>query len=106
MQKVMKKLSLEIPEYSPINDPTKNQYVARAVEWNINKSYIKSIKMQYDKRHKEHKKRKSEEKLWRKDSKMIKRECLVKTKVEEEEEIKSSTIDLTLDSSEDDIFTE
>lgn len=105
MSKVMKRLSLEIPEYSSNNDPTKELIVGKAMEWNINKTDIKSIKIQYDKRHKEYRKRKSQEKVWRKNSKMIKSECLIKTKVEKEE-ITSNTVDLTLDLSEDDIFTE
>lgn len=102
----MKKLDLEIPDYSSDTDPTKDQAVGRALEWNINKFDIRHIKTQYDKRFKEFKKRKSEEKVWKKNSKMIKTECFVKTEVKKEE-IKSSIIDLTLDmSEEDDTFTE
>ncbi|KAG5879735.1 hypothetical protein JTB14_033337 [Gonioctena quinquepunctata] len=59
--KVMKKLGLEIPEYSLEIDPTKNHQPDTVLEWNITKQDIDSIKTKYDKLVKDYKKRKSEE---------------------------------------------
>ncbi|XP_057668008.1 NAD-dependent protein deacetylase Sirt6 [Diorhabda carinulata] len=63
LTKVMKKLNLEIPDYSFDIDPTKNQLPNSVIEWNISKPDINTIKLEYDKLVKYYKKRKSEEKL-------------------------------------------
>lgn len=61
--KVMKKLGLEIPEYSHNIDPTKHQLPDTVIEWNILKSDLNKMKLKYDKLNRDYKKRKSEEKL-------------------------------------------
>ncbi|KAJ8927768.1 hypothetical protein NQ314_019772 [Rhamnusium bicolor] len=111
LSKVMKKLSLEIPDYSPHFDPTKDHLPCTVVEWNIRQSDKRKIKNQYEKLCKDYKKRKLEEKLfygvkkpkqYRKGTKMIKRESFIKNEIKEESEI--VIIDLTEE--EDDIFIE
>ncbi|KAJ8941146.1 hypothetical protein NQ318_004266 [Aromia moschata] len=109
---VMKKLDLEIPEYSPHIDPTKNQLPDFGVEWNISKNDIKEVKKRYDKICKDCKKRKCEENLlksrkravkkWDVDEKVIKGD-VIKNELKQET-FTAQFVDLTEDS--DDIFLE
>ncbi|KAJ8920531.1 hypothetical protein NQ315_005400 [Exocentrus adspersus] len=94
MSKVMKSLSLEIPEYTPDIDPTKINVSDAVIEWNIDKNDIRSIKTQYDKILKEYRKRKLEEKSEKETvNKVLKYEYLAK----KENKPSNVVIDLTID---------
>lgn len=111
----MKRLGLEIPEYSPDEDPTKFQITEPVLEWNILKPHIKETKEKYEKLLKDYKKRKAEEKVRNGTNKMpkIKKwddekklKDILKLKSEIIKEKKSENIDLTLSEENDDIFVE
>lgn len=59
MEKVLKRLGIEIPEYSEENDPTKQEICN--LEWSIPESLVKNIDEQHKKMLRDLKKRKSEE---------------------------------------------
>ncbi|XP_030748926.1 NAD-dependent protein deacetylase Sirt6 [Sitophilus oryzae] len=61
LEEVMKNLSLKIPEYSAVEDPTKNQTPNCIVEWNIAKSQVQLYRKKYDEIHKEYKIKKRDE---------------------------------------------
>lgn len=61
MEKVLKRLGVELPEYSEANDPTKRAVCE--MEWTIPTSLVKDIDNQHKNMLKEAKKRKSEEVL-------------------------------------------
>jgi len=92
IEKVMKHLSLEIPEYTKTLDPTKNQLPCTAIEWNIAKTELKTFKKMYDEKQKEFKNKK---KLTVKNGQVKK-----KRKIKKDEVIKVDTdfVDLTLES--------
>ncbi|KAJ8977999.1 hypothetical protein NQ317_004544 [Molorchus minor] len=110
---VMKRLSLEIPEYTLDIDPTRNQLPGAVLEWNISKSNIKQIQKEFERVSKEHKKRKSEENFIKSKKKAVKKfdikvetlknEGLIKNETENVELV-MGFVDLTEE--EDDIFTE
>lgn len=54
--RVMKRLSLEIPDYEKENDPTKN--CTLCIDWTINKAYVQEIKCLYSLYRKQLRKRK------------------------------------------------
>ncbi|XP_060526539.1 NAD-dependent protein deacetylase Sirt6 [Cylas formicarius] len=60
LEKLVKNLSLEIPEYSKHFDPTKNHMPDTVIEWSISEEQIKIMKKKYDDLNKEYKKRKLE----------------------------------------------
>lgn len=111
----MKRLGLEIPEYSPDVDPTKIQLTEPVLEWNILKTDIKKMKEKYDKLLKDYKKRKADEKLkngrnkmpkikkWE-DEKKLKDILKLKSEIIKDNEIES--INLVINEENDDIFVE
>lgn len=114
MQKVMKKLDLEIPAYTADIDPTKNQLPDSIIEWNIYKEDVKVMKEKYENLMRNYKKRKAEEKLlmsklkkpknkkWIKDEK-VKQEFILKL---ENDIVKTDIIDVTEIKEQDDVFIE
>nr|XP_023021026.1 NAD-dependent protein deacetylase Sirt6 [Leptinotarsa decemlineata] len=111
--KIMKRLGLEIPEYSSEIDPTKYRDSDSVVEWNILKQDVEKIKLQYDKLIKDYKKRKAEESLLNikkkmpKSKKWIKEEKIKKEKLVKKENIVSEDINIQKKiEDQDDIFVE
>lgn len=111
----MKRLGLEIPEYSPDVDPTKLQLTEPVLEWNISKADIKRMKVSYDKLLKDYKKRKADEKIkngtkkmpkikkWEDEKKL---KDLLKLKSEIMKDETSENVSLLLNEENDDIFVE
>ncbi|CAG9772577.1 unnamed protein product [Ceutorhynchus assimilis] len=58
LEKLMKHLYLEIPEYSRSLDPTKNQLPISVVWWNISKEQLKKYKKLYETKQKEYREKK------------------------------------------------
>lgn len=61
MEKVMKRLGVELPDYSEENDPTKQ--IPCDSQWTISPSLVKDVDEQHKQMLKEMKKRKSEESI-------------------------------------------
>ncbi|VEN49830.1 unnamed protein product, partial [Callosobruchus maculatus] len=87
LEKVCKRLGLEIPEYNPELDPTKNQCTDAIIEWNIYKDELRSARKQYEKLNREYRKKKAEEKIllstFKKAKVLLKKEVLTVTRKEE-----------------------
>lgn len=111
----MKQLGLEIPDYDPNTDPTRNKESEPILEWNILKKDIKDMKNKYDQLVKNYKKRKADEKLMNGMNKKLKTKKLeedekklnsLKLKSEIIKETKLPKYDLTGDEENDDLFVE
>ncbi|ENN82101.1 hypothetical protein YQE_01533, partial [Dendroctonus ponderosae] len=61
IEKVMKHLNFEIPEYNKNFDPTKNQLPISVIEWNIYKNQVKAFKKLFEAKHKLFRERKQSE---------------------------------------------
>lgn len=79
MTKVLKRLGVELPEYSADNDPTKQKCCD--VEWTISPNSIKEIDEEYKKMVKMMQKRKSESTI---NVKPMKKEKKIKSEVKTE----------------------
>lgn len=112
----MKRLGLEIPDYDPNIDPTRNKGAEPVLEWNILKRDIKEMKQKYDQLVKDYKKRKADEKAQNGMNKKLKTKKLeeddkklsdiLKLKSEIIKESKVAKYDLTKDEENDDLFVE
>ncbi|CAG9862831.1 unnamed protein product [Phyllotreta striolata] len=101
MTKIMKKLGLEIPDYSSEIDPTKSR-LDYALDWDMSKTDLNAVKTKYDALVKDHKKRKSEENLLTsmKKSAKIKPQKMEKVEPEETNKIVLESKDILLSKSE------
>ncbi|XP_072401323.1 NAD-dependent protein deacetylase Sirt6 isoform X1 [Diabrotica undecimpunctata] len=72
ISRIMKKLGLEIPDYSTEVDPTKNQLPCSVIEWNILKTNIDEFRNKYEVLVGEYKKLKIEENILNNSKKLAK----------------------------------
>ncbi|XP_028141135.1 NAD-dependent protein deacetylase Sirt6 [Diabrotica virgifera virgifera] len=80
ISRIMKKLGLEIPDYSTEVDPTKNQLPSSVIEWNILKTNIDEFRDKYDVLVREYKKLRIEQNILNNSKKLAKTVRLRKEK--------------------------
>lgn len=95
LEKVMKNLSLEIPEHIKSYDPTKDQLPHAAIEWNICKTQIKLVKKLFDEKQKEFKNNKKLQPKTTKNGQGRKRKGIKSEHIKKE--VKIEFVDLTLE---------